>query len=426
MLSGDVLTHLRETFRVVRVFRGSIMSPESLIDGIPVRSVVEPATPSEVATVLADATKAGRCAVPSGGGTKLDWGAPPEAVDIGLSLRRLDQVLEHAAGDMTVTVEAGCTIASLQRTVAERGQRLALDPLWRQHATVGGVLATGDSGPLRWAFGPVRDLVLGVTVALADGTLARSGGKVVKNVAGYDLPKLLTGSFGTLGVITQATLRLHPIPEAVHTLQFSLPMTEAIAPFVAAMHECSLYTAAVQLCRHDESTTADVRIEGPTASIDAKQQRVRDAAIKSGAAELDGQCVLEPWTARERLFDETGDPRVVARFGLLPTKLALLPDLLAHAAGDERNGTCVAQANGSGLIRLDAGDVPALTAAVRRLRGSIESFGGSLVVLNAPPALKRQFDPWGDAGDAWSLMRRVKNQFDPTGTLNRGRFVGGI
>ena len=403
-----------------------IASKADAIDGVSPRFIVEPATPSEVGRVLAVASTAGQRLVPRGGGTKLGWGNPPQAVDGVLSLRRLDRVLEHAAGDMTVTVEAGCTIAELQQSVAEHGQRLALDPLWPTGATVGGVLATADAGPLRWTFGSVRDLVLGVTVALSDGTLARSGGKVVKNVAGYDLPKLLVGSFGTLGVITQATFRLHPLPETVRTLQFSLPITEVIKPFVAAMHECLHYSAAVQICRHEESTTADVRVEGPTELTVSKVQWIRDAAIKSGAVELDDHGVLEPWTARERLFDETGTPRLVARFGLPPAKLVFLPDLLTHPTGDDRNGTCVAQADGTGLIRLDAGDVPELTAAARRLRESVESFGGSLVVLDGPPELKAQFDAWGDAGDALPLMRRIKEQFDPTGTLSAGRFVGGI
>jgi len=142
-------------------------------------------------------------------------------MDLVLSTQGLNRVLEHAAGDMTCTVEAGCTITALRQVLARHGQRLALDPLWPDCATVGGVLATNDSGPLRQAFGSARDLLIGVTIALPDGTLARSGGKVVKNVAGYDLPKLMVGALGTLGVITQATFRLHPLPRESGTLVFA-------------------------------------------------------------------------------------------------------------------------------------------------------------------------------------------------------------
>src|SRR5437763_1191827 len=173
-------------------------------------SVVEPGSVDEVATLLRDASRDGLAVIPRGGGTKLDWGRPPRRADLVLSTVRLDRVLEHAWGDMTATVEAGCTVARLQHALAEHGQRLACDPLWPERATIGGILAASDNGPLRARFGALRDLIIGVTLVLADGTVAKSGGKVVKNVAGYDLPKLATGSFGTLAVITQAVFRLHP------------------------------------------------------------------------------------------------------------------------------------------------------------------------------------------------------------------------
>ncbi len=153
--------------------------------------------------------------IPLGGGTKADWGNPVTRADVAISTAKLNRVVDHAAGDMTVVVEAGCTIGDLQRTLAQQGQRLACDPLWQEHATVGGILATNDSGAWRLRYGGLRDLVIGVTLALPDGTLAESGGRVVKNVAGYDLPKLVTGSLGTLGMITRAVFRLHPLPHAV-------------------------------------------------------------------------------------------------------------------------------------------------------------------------------------------------------------------
>src|SRR5437867_6320775 len=169
--------------------------------------VSEPGDSAAVAGVLSRANLAGLAVIPRGGGTKLDWGRPPRRADVVLSTARLARVLEHAWADMTATVEAGCTLARLQQTLAEHGQRLACDALWPERATIGGVLAANDNGPLRARFGALRDLIIGVTLVLADGTVAKSGGKVVKNVAGYDLPKLATGSFGTLAVITQAVFR---------------------------------------------------------------------------------------------------------------------------------------------------------------------------------------------------------------------------
>jgi glycolate oxidase FAD binding subunit len=173
---------------------------EDAVDGVVPQMVIEPGTPEEVARALKIATGAGLQVIPRGGGTRwigailLDARTPKR--ELILSTRRLNRVVEHAWGDMTATVEAGCTFQQFQQTLAEHGQRLALDPLWPEQATIGGILATNDSGPLRVRFGSLRDLIIGITLALPDGTLAKSGGKVVKNVAGYDLPKLATGSLG--------------------------------------------------------------------------------------------------------------------------------------------------------------------------------------------------------------------------------------
>ena len=166
--------------------------------------VLSPGTEKELAAVFACASEAGVGVTPRGGGTKLEWGNPPPRAGIILSTQRLNRVLEHAWADLTVVVEAGCTMQALQDALAQHGQRLAIDVLWPERATVGGVLSTNDSGVLRLRYGALRDLIIGVTLALPDGTLASSGGKVVKNVAGYDLPKLSTGALGTLGVITRA------------------------------------------------------------------------------------------------------------------------------------------------------------------------------------------------------------------------------
>src|SRR6185369_5523401 len=182
----------------------------------------EPQSGEEAAEILRCANEDGASVIPRGGGTKSDWGNPPRRTDVMLSTANLNRVIEHAWADLTVTVEAGCTIAELQRTLAQHGQRLAVDPLWPERATIGGILSTNDSGALRLAFGALRDLIIGVTLALADGTIASSGGRVVKNVAGYDLPKLATGSLGTLGVITRAVFRLHPLPRNTRTLTIAV------------------------------------------------------------------------------------------------------------------------------------------------------------------------------------------------------------
>jgi len=187
-------------------------SAPDVVAGVPPKLVLIPSSESELAEALRLVSEAGLAVVPRGGGTKTCWGNPPARADVVFSTARLNEITEHAWADLTVSVGAGCTIQTLQETLAQHGQRLSLDSLWPAKATVGGVLSTNDSGALRLRFGALRDLVIGVTLALPDGTLASSGGKVVKNVAGYDLPKLATGAFGTLGVITRAVFRLHPLP----------------------------------------------------------------------------------------------------------------------------------------------------------------------------------------------------------------------
>ena len=197
--------------------------PEDAVDSVQPDGVIAPGTAQEVAQVLRYCSSAGLGVIPRGGGSQLGLGNRPRKADFILSLERLDRVIEHAWGDMTVTVEAGCTIDKLQSVLREHGQQLGADPIYPKQATVGGVLATAESGTLRIRYGAIRDLVLGVEMALPDGSVIKAGGKVVKNVAGYDLTKLAIGSLGTLGIITRAVFRLHPVPVAVATYAATFP-----------------------------------------------------------------------------------------------------------------------------------------------------------------------------------------------------------
>src|SRR6059036_724988 len=215
-------------------------SPADAVSGVRPKLVVDPGTEKELAEVLRLSNEAGLAVIPRGGGTKPGWGNPPSRADVILSTARLSAIIEHAWADLTVTVEAGCSIRRLQETLAEHGQRLALDPLWPERATIGGVLSANDSGALRLRFGALRDLIIGVTIALPDGTLASSGGKVVKNVAGYDLPKLVTGAFGTLGIITRAVFRLHPLPRNTRSFSIGTKGAEEARRLIHAIQNSNL------------------------------------------------------------------------------------------------------------------------------------------------------------------------------------------
>jgi glycolate oxidase FAD binding subunit len=398
---------------------------EDAVAGVRPRLVAEPGSAAELARVLRLAAAAGLAVAPRGGGTKTAWGNPPRAAELVLSTRRLDALLEHAAGDLTVTVEAGCTIAGLQQAVAGAGQRLALDPATPERATVGGVIATNDGGSLRGAWGSLRDQLIGIHVALPDGRLARSGGKVVKNVAGYDLPKLFCGSLGTLGVVVEATFRLYPLPRETRTLRFAPADIPASVTQMRAILASTLRPTGVQLTLGSGAAPElAVRLEsGSRAALDAQQAQLCALAAPLCAASGAG-AADDPWLARERLHGG-GGPVAVCKVTFLPGRLASLIEAVAAAAlpGGWR---LVAQAAGIGWLRLEATSPDALRAAILHVRHEAVLRGGSLVLAESPADLAPAIDVWGDPGDALPLMRRIKERFDPENVLNPGRFVGGI
>jgi len=398
-------------------------TPADAIDGAPPQFVVEPCSAVEVARVLSCAAVAGVSVAPRGGGTKMDWGNAPPSIDIVLSIKRLNRVLEHAWGDMTATVEAGCTVAQVQEVLAAHGQHLALDPLWMNKATMGGVLATNDSGALRVRFGALRDLIIGITVVLPDGTIARSGGKVVKNVAGYDLPKLMTGALGTLGVIVEATFRLYPLAREVGTLSFALPTIAAANELTLAIQDSTLAPTGVQIRASAlEQPQVDVRFEGVAAAIEAQTQTLFSMA--AGAKQIESK--PGTWNAREDLW--SGAPSsLICKASVLPSHLACMCEALNRvAASSNIKWRAVMQSIGLGALQIEANDAGSLLTVLEDLRAELRKLGGSLVLLRCPLEMKQHVDVWDTSGDALPLMRRVKERFDPGGILNPGRFVGGI
>ena len=381
-----------------------------------------PRTAEELAAVLNWANIYRVAVAARGGGTKLEWGNPPRELDLLVSTAGLNRIVEHAFEDMTATVESGCRVADVQRALAEHGQRLAIDPLFAERATIGGLLATNDNGALRLRFGALRDLIIGITVALPDGTVARSGGKVVKNVAGYDLPKLFTGSLGTLGGIAQATFRLHPLPATWETFTSKLSNVDEANRFLLQLLDSTLTPSAIQLrAGQQRETFVDVLYEGIPAGV--QTQMLRTAAMRTGQEPASG----DPWRAREELWTDAG-LACIAKFSLLPTQIADTIALLDKAAAEfSLDWVMVVQATGNGVLRLAAGKpFDSLGRAIGPLRASLESLGGSLVVAQLPEELRDRIETWGSAGSALPLMRRMKEQFDPAGILNPGRFVGGI
>jgi len=414
-------------------------SPADGISGVQPQFLLEPATEQQLATALRLAEESKLAVIPRGGGTKLRWGNAPSRADLILSTARLKRILEHAWADLTVTVEAGCTIEALQQTLAQHGQRLAVDPLWPEKATVGGVLATNDSGALRLRFGGLRDLIIGVTIALPDGTLAASGGKVVKNVAGYDLPKLVTGALGTLGVVTRAVFRLHPLPRHSRSFTISASNPEAAQKIVLAIQDSELAHVALQSRFSAEASPAvDILFEGAEAGLDAQagQLRALCGSAKSSVADVRPEprsgtnptsgSAPRAWKARQDLWSFSNPAEsAIAKISVLPADLAHSTELLRLVAESSRvKWRFLMYATGLGWLRLE-GPADNLHRALTILRTDLAKIGGSLAVTHCP-ANMQAFDAWGSPGDSLPLMKAVKSHLDPSSTLNPGRFVGGI
>lgn len=413
-------------------------SERDAILGAQPRIVVEPETEEQVAAILRFANSEGLAVIPRGGGTQLAYGAPPRRADIILSLTRLRQVIEHAPHDLTFTAQSGIRLADLQATLAESRQWLALDPILDPGATLGGVIATNATGARRLRYGGVRDQLLGVRVALADGTLARGGGKVVKNVAGYDLPKLFTGALGTLGVVLSASFRLYPTPVASATALLEADQLAPLGAIAQRILAAPLTPVALDIFSPADSGahyTLAVRFQsGVEAAVTEQTLAVCGDALAAGAlsrATHTGEDDARFWAThaerwRAPLPAQVDGERVTVKASLPIAEVAGWLLTLESACANSGLARVWQAHAGHGIVHARlAGSATALAEAITMLRQEATARRGSLVVTELPTALAGVVDPWG-AVAALAVMRNLKARFDSQSTLNPGRFVGGI
>lgn len=401
---------------------------EYAVSGMAPQAVVAPGTRDETAAIILLAAERGWSLVPYGGGTQMPLGRPSTRLDLVLSTRRMDQVVDYQPDDMTITVEPGVTMAEVAAMLATRGQFLPLDPPNVDRATVGGTVAAAAFGPWCAGYGTPRDWVIGARVVGIDGREVRAGGVVVKNVAGYDLPKLYTGSFGTLGLITEVTFKVLPVPGVAGHCTVGAKTPEQAEQVIAGIRNSDLLPSVIELL-------GPVRVEdgGPwklfvqflhvPEAVEWQIDYLFKLATSAGASvtrlsDADGAQFLAA------LRDTPQSLPFVARIGTLSSKVSGLAARAAEII--QRSGrTPLVQAHAA-HGRLYALAPEGDRALAEELRSLARSAGATCVFPRLPEALVGELDPWGEPGSERRLLEGIKRTLDPKGVFSPGRFVGGL
>ncbi len=421
-------------------------APYAVDDVLP-SLVAIPEDETQVADVLRLSDEHDATVFPRGGGSRVQLGATPERVDVVLSVERLRRQLAYEPGDMTTTVQAGMPLGELQGVLGAQDQFVALDPPATAATTIGGVIATNASGPRRLLYGTARDAVLGISVATADGTRSKAGGRVVKNVTGYDLPKLYIGSLGTLGVVLELTFKVHPLPPGEETLGIAcaghadiLPVLNALLRLPLRLNSLELLNAAVlKALQGSGGFTVPAspylflaRLEGDAAVSTGQKDRIAEALR---GLSLSAPTDIHDWQPEEqpRLWSSLATQAfttdtVTVKVGLRITDLAAFcadiealstdPPWLLHAHAG----------NGIVSVQIPAGDrdEEALLVQIQSLDACVARLNGHRVIERAPVAVKRRCEVWGPVGDNFAVMQALKASYDPKRRLNPGRFIGGL
>lgn len=435
-MEAALLDKLRGIVGPANVLTGVELSPY-VVEGRTPEAAIFPGSVDEVRSVVEVAASAAVPIVSWGGGTAPGVGAPAARAGLVVGLGRLAQLVEHEPGDLTATVQAGMTITALQSALRARGQWLSLDPPDAERATIGGVIAANACGPRRHLYGTARDLLIGLTVVTGDGVVVRGGGKVVKNVAGYDLPKLFVGSFGTLGLIVEVTLKLRPVPGVERLVAVGFDRLKDAGGAARAVMASDLLPNALDLLDADAARGLG-RAAVPTLVVGfdglAEQVEWQSAELARLTASLGGRAVeslpVETWPRLATTAPAAvAAPAAVMKLVVLPAAVAETMEQGANAARQRGLATAWTAHAGVGVLSaaLAPPREPGLIATVLGEWRELARAGGGHAVLEwAPLAVKAQLPVWDDPGAAGRIMQRIKAQLDPLNIFNPGRFVAGI
>lgn len=413
----------------------------AIVPGTEIDCIAYPSTPEELAQIVTLAHQNRWKILPCGNASKLSWGPSAHGIDLGVSTAKLNRLIEHAVGDLTVTVEAGMTLADLQAVLARAGQFLPIDPLYAEQATLGGIVSTASAGSLRQRYGGIRDLLVGVSFVRQDGQIAKAGGRVVKNVAGYDLMKLFTGSFGTLGILTQLTFRIYAQPEASQSILLTataevdndssqLRFVQAIQTILASELTPTamdlLSPATVRELTGHQGMGLLLRFQTIAAGVQAQLSRLQELALTLGLQSTVFRDLDEPhlWQKlRETIESPSQSAAILCKIGVSSTVAASTLTQINTLTG----GAAIAWIHaGSGIGGLRLREPSVSPQLLLQIRQDCQEQGGFLTVLEAPVPLKQQIDVWGYTGNALALMRGIKQQFDAHCLFSPQRSVGGL
>ncbi len=397
-------------------------------------AIAYPQTTEELSEIVACAATNRWAMIPFGSGSKLAWGGPASQSQLAISTAKLNRVIDHAAGDLTVTAEAGVRFTDLQAPLATERQFLAIAPHHAQQATLGGIVSTANTGSIRQRYGGIRDMLIGISFLRWDGQLAKAGGRVVKNVAGYDLMKLLTGAYGSLGIITQLTFRLYPMPNASATVVIT-GESGAIADLMQQVLLSSLTPIALDLL--SAQTTQTLALGTGTAllaqfqtipeGIEQQTTQLLELAKQYG---LTGDRYTDApeqnlWQRlAEQLDGRPNSGAIACKIGVLPNQAVSTLEVIREACPS--NISIIHAGSGVGWLRCPDAQPADSQTVIQTVRSHCNTHGGYLSLLEAPAAVKQALDIWGYSGNALEVMRSIKTQFDPHNLLNPGRFVGGL